>query len=93
MKNYYRIKMYKEFKTDYCDIIAIQAAENNGNKALLPIGEFHKVLSKNVKEFSLSDKVEIILNEEDSAILVDVKGVDGKFNTGLFIQEIQTDTL
>lgn len=86
----YQIILHREHKTPYCDIVAIQAAEMNGQiNNTVTVNQFAQMIDRNLKEHGELNTTAIVTYEKETdTMYLDVKMADGKFYTGATLKKI-----
>lgn len=87
-KNHFRIYLNKDHKNDYCDILALQAAEINANKYTMTAEQFHHIIERNLLE-SGREGIEATFDDVGNQIFIDVKQADGRHATGLLLVQVE----
>ena len=88
MKKHFLIFLHREHKNDYCDLVAIQAAEMNVSAPNVTAEQFHQIIERNIKE-SGREGIEATFDDVGNQIFVDLKQEDGSYRTGITIKGVE----
>lgn len=87
-KNHFHIYLHREHRNDYCNLVALQAAEINAESYTMDAKHLHHIIERSIKENGIVG-VEATLDDVGNRIFIDVLGNDGRYNTGLTLQQVE----